>query len=552
MSAEIWRHLGIPQTDSEADIRRAYAERLKTTHPEDDAEGFKRLRNAYERAIEQVRWKARYAEMDAADAAFDDEEYLDNEAAPSSAPRQSRAPIPEPAVELDPELDQHRVLKQTLEEAVAAQKSPWEVQAAFQAVVTSPAMERLDVHADTEMWIANLVRRYGGGAALIDHAFKHFGWDGQNRIGDLGAGMQSFRESLAQEATSDAFIARVKGRRHEFYDAYKETTRPLKERNWLSRVLSLPRLYLVRRFLDYIDDKVPYAYDDLDYEATDWWRKRIHFWMRPLAIFGWVVRASIVVGVIALFVIFAGESEGPASSRANPQFQARQGCVASLAEWRADGAACDLYLALVPDSLLMRQYAGLIALREARFDDANAQFSEILRHAPNDPEAQYGLGLALIDNGIASDRQRGMELAQGALALDAGVRGYFSRNGVVSQPALETGVAPISPLPTIPLHDVRPTDVAVQGQHVFDEAYTYFGIPEGFTAGRVMVECLTRLTGRFSDCHIVEETPRSLGHGEVALRVMAAATVTPASLNGVPVDSVPIRVPVTFQLAPEE
>jgi len=34
MNADIWRHLGIPQTESEVEVRRAYAERLKVTSPD--------------------------------------------------------------------------------------------------------------------------------------------------------------------------------------------------------------------------------------------------------------------------------------------------------------------------------------------------------------------------------------------------------------------------------------------------------------------------------------------------------------------------------------
>lgn len=57
MSArDIWSILEIPETEDEAAIRRAYAVQLRQTNPEDDAEGFKRLRHAYDAALQHARW----------------------------------------------------------------------------------------------------------------------------------------------------------------------------------------------------------------------------------------------------------------------------------------------------------------------------------------------------------------------------------------------------------------------------------------------------------------------------------------------------------------
>src|SRR5690242_7313395 len=51
----VWEFLGIDPGAGEEDIRRAYAQRLKTTRPDVDPAAFQQLRAAYEFALEQVR-----------------------------------------------------------------------------------------------------------------------------------------------------------------------------------------------------------------------------------------------------------------------------------------------------------------------------------------------------------------------------------------------------------------------------------------------------------------------------------------------------------------
>ena len=51
----IWDQLGIAQTKDQKAIKAAYRQKLKTVHPEEDPEGFQRLRTAYEQALEAAK-----------------------------------------------------------------------------------------------------------------------------------------------------------------------------------------------------------------------------------------------------------------------------------------------------------------------------------------------------------------------------------------------------------------------------------------------------------------------------------------------------------------
>lgn len=55
---DCWTLLGLTADADERSIKRSYARRLKSTRPDEDAEGFQRLREAYERALQLARWRA--------------------------------------------------------------------------------------------------------------------------------------------------------------------------------------------------------------------------------------------------------------------------------------------------------------------------------------------------------------------------------------------------------------------------------------------------------------------------------------------------------------
>lgn len=58
MHTTFWETLGLDDGADERSIKRAYARLLKQNRPDDDPEAFQRLRNAYEDALEDVRWRA--------------------------------------------------------------------------------------------------------------------------------------------------------------------------------------------------------------------------------------------------------------------------------------------------------------------------------------------------------------------------------------------------------------------------------------------------------------------------------------------------------------
>lgn len=190
MSSTIWDLLGVPPGSDRKAIRRGYAARLKEVHPEDDPEGFKALREAFETA----QWHA--------DAGFYDEfsdepaESADVEAAPAGGDWD--APIwPEalaPDLAFDPETqpydtgpdfssthkefdDRLRLLLDALSGDAPA--DPDALLAVLDGVLESPEMDEIAVHARVEGLLAyHLASTLPRSDPLLERAVHFFGWAG--------------------------------------------------------------------------------------------------------------------------------------------------------------------------------------------------------------------------------------------------------------------------------------------------------------------------------------------------------------------------------------
>lgn len=457
-----WAVLGIAPTTDTMVIRAAYAACLKKTNPEDDAEGFKELRSAYERALQEASWRTQYpedyADADDEDEGGDSEETVNEQAGgedvvseqvgadsaveievdpndvvtyPVDEPEASYSPPPHD--QADPELAEHYTARSRLMDALARGAPADEIVAAYDGVFRSSAMQRVGVYVDTETWMVQVLHRMlPASEALIDRTIADFGWtdaDAQIRR-DAGSAVLALRARLFNEKAGERFLARVSNPKHEFHTAWKLLSKPMDQTNALGRFISLRHAGVVLRLLVYMEDRVHAGFGRVDYAMLEWWRGRIHAlnWFLK-----WGSRGVITVFFVGLLMyegVVGGafnrpRPAGPQWSSENPLLPNRQPAAKptsrpqvimrcrdtahSMPSAEEGREVCEKALEFAPDSLVLQQLAGLHALRAAEFDAALVHFRAIRKLSPYDPVARYAEAYAMSISDDAATAKKGKD-----------------------------------------------------------------------------------------------------------------------------------------------
>lgn len=303
MNAEIWAILDLaPVRDRDA-IRRAYARRLKVTSPEDDADTFRALREAYEEALASLDWDWAWEDDDA-----EAESGLEAGGVQAMiSPRQlhaiigGRADPPTYSPPLEPEFDrEHARLVESVEALVWAEPKaePAALEAALAAVVASPAMETLTTAAQTEQRIAHLIAHNAPRAdALVRPAINAFRWT-RDRVRTRHDGLEDAVLDRDADIIFRTGLMRDEGARRT---AFLALSRPLDQGPaWHDRIW--PGFdAAMRDVLAEIDMRRSSLVADLNAESLAHWRTHLD---RPrLSVEAlWVAAiAPLFVALIALF-----------------------------------------------------------------------------------------------------------------------------------------------------------------------------------------------------------------------------------------------------------
>jgi TPR repeat protein len=173
----LWDELGIAPTGDRSAIRRAYAERLKQTRPDDDPQGFARLRAAYEQAMAQ------------AEAVISVERVLAREEPP--VPTEETSPREAPEAEADPKPIQQDAGEIAAIRAIVEAIDRGDVAAAAEALVAGREAGRFSLEDDmslaNQLLLQLATNRNLAGPAIIDAAV---------RLGWYGAAVPAFQSPL--------------------------------------------------------------------------------------------------------------------------------------------------------------------------------------------------------------------------------------------------------------------------------------------------------------------------------------------------------------------
>ena len=205
----LWRVLGIEPTTDAIAIRRAYAARLKAVHPEDDPEGFKALRNAYEIALTWAK-NSNAASISTILSMGSEEATPEADSAePASQiivrPAEVVRPAPPPAPEAATDYRAKITWLATLL-AAPADPGPDALQAAVEAAIA--ASDHISAHIAVEAALARLAQTYAPRSdPFVIRITEHFRW-ASTRIDD--SQLQETAAYCVQRSRDLAFLKRLR------------------------------------------------------------------------------------------------------------------------------------------------------------------------------------------------------------------------------------------------------------------------------------------------------------------------------------------------------
>lgn len=307
MSDSAWDILGIEPGSDERTIKRAYAARLKQTNPEDDADGFKALRSAYESALSSARFLARYGDFEEENEAGDTR--TEHVEPPPKIPQREehaqapRAPEPQIAAAPTPE-ELHERLKNDLAYAIYAKATPFEIQACLENVLGSPRMDDITAFTATENFLVDLIEdERPASEILIKRCVSFFRWDQTKNHYSYAAGQRAMEvlKHIEQEREGIEFLALLQNKKHYLHPFLFEATTDPDTRSWLSRMLGLRHLRQVRLCFDHLYTNCPSAFERLNPKAVAWLKYRVEHilplfenWRSVLIISGVIIVAAFL------------------------------------------------------------------------------------------------------------------------------------------------------------------------------------------------------------------------------------------------------------------
>jgi len=256
----IWQTLGIDPTPDRREIRRAYAGRLKSTNPEDDSEGFKALRAAYEQAMALAGRRVVAV--------------APQTAPPPHEPAPPAAEVPESTVQFRGRPPDEKIRHAAACDRLAAlvlgpaPADPAVLDQALDTVLSSPALDDVGIRVETDRWLVQLIARHPPRSdPLLDKAIERFGWSART-IDRRDAPPIRW---LLQRHEDLGFLRRLTTPEHMCQRAFDALRRPPPGRAVLQRLLRRDLGGEVHALVDDLRANHPTLVGDLDQAALAAW-----------------------------------------------------------------------------------------------------------------------------------------------------------------------------------------------------------------------------------------------------------------------------------------